>query len=286
MKDLIRELLQGIVVGIANIIPGVSGGTMMVAMGLYDRLLWSITHLFSDFKKSITFLIPIFIGAAIAILGFARLFEYCLTYYPIPTNLAFCGLIAGSLPAIYGHVKGQKTDASTWICCLVFFALVVAGGLLSGSTGADRVLVLNPVNVIILFFIGIISAATMVIPGVSGSMVLMLLGYYAPILGLVNDLLDTLRAGAWSEFFSLCGLLIPFALGVVIGIFAIAKLIEWLLAKWPKQCYWAIIGLIAASPIAILLETDWSTLSVWTLLIGVVCAAAGWFAARLLGEKE
>lgn len=102
---MIKKLLQGMVVGIANIIPGVSGGTMMVAMGLYDKLIHAITHLKSEFKNSMKLLIPIFIGAGAAIVILSRLFEFLLENYPIPTNFAFCGLIAGSLPFIFNKVK-------------------------------------------------------------------------------------------------------------------------------------------------------------------------------------
>ena len=103
---MLKQVLQGMVVGIANIIPGVSGGTMMVAMGLYDRLIHAITHLKKEFKESMKLLIPIFIGAGIAIVALSRLFEFLLETYPIPTNFAFCGLIAGSLPFIFKKVKG------------------------------------------------------------------------------------------------------------------------------------------------------------------------------------
>ena len=85
---MLKQILQGMVVGIANIIPGVSGGTMMVAMGLYDHLIHAITHLKSEFKKSMKLLIPIFLGAGIAIVVLSRLFEYLLEVYPIPTNFA------------------------------------------------------------------------------------------------------------------------------------------------------------------------------------------------------
>ena len=105
---MLKQILQGMVVGIANIIPGVSGGTMMVAMGLYDHLIHAITHLKSEFKKSMKLLIPIFLGAGIAIVVLSRLFEYLLEVYPIPTNFAFCGLIAGSLPFIFKKVKGHS----------------------------------------------------------------------------------------------------------------------------------------------------------------------------------
>ena len=84
---------------------------MMVAMGLYDHLIHAITHLKSEFKKSMKLLIPIFLGAGIAIVVLSRLFEYLLEVYPIPTNFAFCGLIAGSLPFIFKKVKRTFCDS-------------------------------------------------------------------------------------------------------------------------------------------------------------------------------
>ena len=86
---MLKLILQGMAVGIANIIPGVSGGTMMVAMGLFDKLIHCITHLKSEFKEAIKLLIPIFAGAGIAFVLLSRLFEYLLAVNPIPTNFAF-----------------------------------------------------------------------------------------------------------------------------------------------------------------------------------------------------
>ena len=163
-------------VGIANIIPGVSGGTMMVAMGLYDKLIHCITHLKSEFKKSLKLLLPIFAGAGIAIVVLSRLFEYLLQYYPIPTNFAFCGLIAGSLPFIVKKVKGHSVTIGKLIPFLIFFALVIVMALLGEGDSASADVSLSFLNVVKLFGAGIVAAATMVVPGVSGSMMLMLLG--------------------------------------------------------------------------------------------------------------
>ena len=130
---MLKQILQGMVVGIANIIPGVSGGTMMVAMGLYDHLIHAITHLKSEFKKSMKLLIPIFLGAGIAIVVLSRLFEYLLEVYPIPTNFAFCGLIAGSLPFIFKKVKGHSVTVGKIIPFLIFFGIVITMALLGES---------------------------------------------------------------------------------------------------------------------------------------------------------
>ena len=282
---MIKQILQGMVVGIANIIPGVSGGTMMVAMGLYDRLIHAITHLKSEFKDSMKLLIPIFAGAGIAIVALSRLFEFLLATYPIPTNFAFCGLIAGSLPFIFKKVKGHKVTVSKIIPFLIFFGVVILMALLGETGGASVDVSFGFVNLLKLFGVGIIAAATMVVPGVSGSMMLMLLGYYDTILKVINDFVDALVKFDMGGLMTGVGILAPFGIGVVIGIFLIAKIIEFIFSKAEIHAYYGIIGLILASPIAILLKTDWSGISVLMVGIGVVTFALGWFTASKLGGE-
>lgn len=282
---MIKQILQGMVVGIANIIPGVSGGTMMVAMGLYDRLIHAITHLKSEFKDSMKLLIPIFAGAGIAIVALSRLFEFLLATYPIPTNFAFCGLIAGSLPFIFKKVKGHKVTVSKIIPFLIFFGVVILMALLGETGGASADVSLGFVNLLKLFGVGIVAAATMVVPGVSGSMMLMLLGYYDTILKVINDFVDALVKVDMGGLLTGVGILAPFGIGVVIGIFLIAKLIEFIFSKAEIHAYYGIIGLILASPIAILMKTDWSGISVLMVGIGVVTFALGWFTASKLGGE-
>lgn len=278
------DVLKGMIIGIANIIPGVSGGTMMVSMGIYDKLIHSITHLFSDWKKSLRFLMPIAIGIVLAIALLSKLFEFLLVRYPVATNLGFCGLIAGSLPSILGQVKHKKLTPSMITCCLLFFVLIAGSAFLAEENGTDVVLRLDLPGIVMLFIAGVISAATMVIPGISGSMILMLMGYYRPIISLISLAVDSLLHLQWGTLFWCAGLGIPFALGIAIGVFGIAKLIEYVMKKWKLQTYWAIIGLIAASPLAILIKTDWALFSWGQLAAGVIACAAGIFAANLLSE--
>lgn len=282
---MLKLILQGMAVGIANIIPGVSGGTMMVAMGLYDKLIHCITHLKSEFKEAIKLLIPIFAGAGIAIVLLSRLFEYLLAVHPIPTNFAFCGLIAGSLPFIFQKVKGHPVTVGKAIPFLFFFAIVIVMALMGEASGTAADVSFSIVNIVKLLGVGVIAAATMVIPGVSGSMMLMLLGYYDVILVTINDAIDALLAFDMQEIFRVVGILAPFGIGVIVGIFVIAKIIEFIFSKAEIHAYYAIIGLIMASPIAILLQTDWSKFSIVTMLISVVTFVAGWFAASKLGGE-
>lgn len=282
---MLKLILQGMAVGIANIIPGVSGGTMMVAMGLYDKLIHCITHLKSEFKEAVKLLLPIFAGAGIAIIVLSRLFEYLLEVHPIPTNFAFCGLIAGSLPFIVKKVQGHTITISKLIPFLAFFALVILMAVMGESSTASADVSFTLVNVIKLLGVGIVAAATMVVPGVSGSMMLMLLGYYDTILSTINNCIDALVGLDIPALLQTIGVLAPFGIGVVIGIFVIAKIIEFIFSKAEIHAYYAIIGLIVASPIAILLNTDWNKFSIPTLLISILAFIIGWFVASKLGEE-
>ncbi len=282
---MLKKILQGMVVGIANIIPGVSGGTMMVAMGLYDKLIHSITHLKSEFKESMKLLLPIFAGAGLAIVLLSRLFEFLLSEYPIPTNFAFCGLIAGSLPFILKKVKGHSVTIGKMIPFFIFFGIVILMAVLGENDGNAADVSFGFINVLKLFGVGIVAAATMVVPGVSGSMMLMLLGYYDTIIETINDCIDALIGFNMPELLHTFGILIPFGIGIVIGIFAIAKLIEYIFSKAEIHAYYGIIGLILASPIAILMKTDWSGASVLLIAVSVVTFAAGWFTASKLGGE-
>ena len=281
---MIKNVLKGIVIGIANIVPGVSGGTMMVAMGIYDKLIHCITHLFSEFKKNVLFLFPIAIGMVIAIAGSSFGLTWLFDNFPIQTNLLFIGLILGGLPAIWKNVKGNKIKIGHIVAGILFFALVAGMAAMGETEGVDADLSFGLVNVLKLFGVGIIASATMVIPGVSGSMVLMLMGFYYPVLYTVKDFFSALVHFDINGILAGCGVLIPFGLGVVAGMFGIAKLVEIVFEKFPMYAYWAIIGLIVASPFASLLMGAFPALTVVNVLTGIVAMAVGVVIAMKLGE--
>lgn len=285
---MIRNFLKGMVIGTANIIPGVSGGTMMVSMGIYDKLIHCITHLFSELKENIKFLLPIFLGAGAALIGLSFVIEPAFAYFPLQTNCLFIGLIIGGIPAIIRNVKDSEGKVRMKISCiipfLIFFAIVVGLAAIGEKEGAAADLSLSLWSVIKLFAVGVIAAATMVIPGVSGSMMLLLLGYYNPIIATINEFIKSLVAFDVQGILHGCGVLIPAGLGMVVGIFAIAKLIEVILKKFPMQTYWAILGLIIASPIAILMVGELGTITVVSVLVSVVTFAIGFAVAVKLGD--
>jgi len=280
----IFDILRGCAIGIANIIPGVSGGTLAVSMGIYDKIISSVTGLFRHFKKSVVTLLPYGIGMAVGLLGLSFIIEFLFARYPLPTVLLFIGLILGGVPALWQRVKGKKIGILGIVLFVVFFALLVLLPFIAGEERTDLVLTPDVVTIIKLFFVGVIASATMVIPGVSGSMILMSLGYYAPILSsitaFVRAVLDLNISAALSE----CALLVPFGIGILVGIFAIAKLIEFLLARFESYTYCAVLGLVAASPISIFTAFKIPAPSILILVISPLALAAGLAAAYFLGK--
>lgn len=281
---MIKNVLKGIIIGLASIIPGVSGGTLAVSMGIYDRIIHCINHLFRDLKSNVLFLLPIAVGMGIAVAGSAIGLDYMFEAFPLQTNLLFAGLILGSLPPIYNKVKGKTIRVGHIFSAILFFVLIAGLAFFNDYQGKEVVLEPGFAETIKLFAIGVLSSATMVIPGISGSMLLMLLGYYNPILDSIKAFviaavkLDI--AGALNEVY----LLAPFGIGLVIGIFAIAKIVEIIFEKFPLYAYWAIIGLIIASPVAILFVASITEVTAISVLTGVLAFFAGIAAAVKLGD--
>ena len=104
---LLKEICRGILIGVANIIPGVSGGTLAVSMGVYDKIIYALTHIRKEFKQSLKILVPVGIGAVIGLIGLSFVIKWLFEYYPIQTNFLFIGLIIGGLPAIFKRMEGE-----------------------------------------------------------------------------------------------------------------------------------------------------------------------------------
>ncbi len=299
--QFINKILRGMVIGIANIIPGVSGGTMMVSMGIYDTLIHSITHLFSDFKKSVKTLLPYAIGMLVGIFALASLLKFLFDHYALPTTTCFIGLILGGLPILFRKVSRKDIHGIGVLLFVVFFAGIIALAFVGRSldaqeaaraaeaatqavASAPELMAATAGNMGILLVMGVVAAATMVIPGVSGSMMLMLLGYYYPVLNAVSALKDAALALNFSAMAQPLLLLLPFGLGVLIGIFAVAKLIEFLLERFPTPTYCAVLGLVIASPVAILMKTNMAGVTWITILVSLVTFAAGFALSAWLAK--
>ena len=282
---MLKNICKGMLIGIANIIPGVSGGTMAVSMGIYDKLIRCISHPFKDLKNNLLFLFPIALGMGIAIIASAFGIDYLFETFPLQTNLLFSGLILGSLPAIYGKVKKITLRLGHILAAVIFFAIVVGMAVLNGTGGRYVQLETNVTGMILLFFVGIVASATMVIPGVSGSMMLLLLGYYNPVLDTIKAFFMAVLDFDLVTLLETVLILAPFGIGVLVGMVVIAKVIEIVFERFPSYAYWAIIGLLLGSPIAILMVGTFYEISLVSVVTGVLSLLCGLFISNKLGEK-
>jgi putative membrane protein len=243
MKEWVTLILKGGVIGIANIIPGVSGGTMAVVMGLYERLIEAIGNILLIKEKRreyFVFLLLVFLGAGISIAIFSWIMDYLLTYYEAYTYLFFIGLIAGSIPSIYRTHHDMKLNAASVITFLVGASLIL-GMFLSFPENVHMKntpsVAFNLSKAPVLFISGILSGGSMIMPGVSGSFMLVLLGQYHLVIRAVKNL-DILP-------------LIFLGIGIALGIWIFAKIIDIFLKKFPKETMYFILGLLVASLIPI-----------------------------------
>lgn len=232
-------MAKGASIGLAMIIPGVSGGTLAVLLGVYDKIIESIGNLFKDFKKSVLFLLPILLGAVLAFAALYFPLKYALKYAPFPTIMLFAGFMAGSCPDLYKKANKngfKKRD----IAAIIIPCLLVIGICFIPSIGdVDLSANMHVSGYFILLLIGAVASCALVVPGISGSMLLLIFGYYNPILNTISALKD--------NFGHSLLVLATFAVGLVVGFFTIAKLMQLLLKKFRRVTFWAITGFVIGS---------------------------------------
>ena len=278
MKDKLLYVIKGFFFGVANIIPGVSGGTIAITMGIYEEMISSISGFLKNPKKSIMYLLPIGIGAVLSILLMSKVISFCLDRFPAPTNLFFIGLIVGGIPLLTRKVKGAKFNPINAFLLLLTFSIIM---FMTFSDGGGSNMDLSNVTfgkMILLFIVGMIAAGCMVIPGISGSFVLMLLGAYKPVISVIGDLTN------FSNLGHNLSILIPFGIGVVVGIILIAKILEFLFNKYEVSTYYAILGFILASVIALAVTVIGVHASVIEIIVGIVLFTVGSTIGYKLGE--
>ena len=267
MKEKLILFIKGIVLGVAFVIPGVSGGTLAVLLGIYEELIEAASNFYksiADFKKYIMYLLPIGLGVVFSVAVFAKLIKFGLDKAPIITILIFLGMIIGGIPALVRNVKGTKINLKDMTLMLVGLIIVISMLIFHKSNSNVVLTIMSIGGYITLFLVGAIAAVTMVVPGISGSFTLMLIGYYEPILNLVNDITSFKNLGP-----NLI-LIFTFMLGVFIGIIFISKIIEWCLKHYKRETYYAIIGFVLSSIISVIYEVSKFPFNLTHLIIGIV----------------
>lgn len=248
MKDnKILTLIIGFFIGITNIIPGISGGTVAVVFRVYNRIINAVDMFPKHPFKAIKSIWDILLGIGLGLLfGFIFL-SYTYELWPVAITLFFIGLLFGGLKPIIKKVKSNFNVVNI-IVMVLSFAFIVALPLLPKRDGIDN----GFIYFVILFILGIIAAFAGFAPGISGSLMLMVFGYYGHILGLGKIVFERFRLGNFSNIF---GDLLPLgilALGIIVGFFISVKTIKKILEKYETPFYFSVFGMLLASPISIM----------------------------------
>jgi putative membrane protein len=269
MKNLII-FIKGFLFGTANVIPGVSGGTMAIILGVYEKILNVFGYFFKDLKENIKFIIPFLIGIFVSVFVMSNVISYALSNYQMITLIFFIGLILGGIPTLYKKVA-KENKINNYIYVLIGFLFVILISLFNNTSSVD----LSSVSFIILFLVGIISASAMVIPGISGSFVLIILGFYEPIINVIKDILD------FQDFMFNFFILFFFGLGILFGIIFISRIIKYLIEKYEIKTYFTIMGFVLASIVSILFNIEYSN---QYLIFSIITFIFGFIISLKLGE--
>ena len=288
----IKRILYGVLIGVASIAPGISGGTIAIALGFYESLINAVADLLKHFKKNFLYLLPYGIGALVSMAALSVVINFFFIRFPLPTSTLFIGFILGTLPFIRGKFRQSlemtyegRRKASHVITMAIFFLIVLIPLFFKGSIGQVN-LSGDFLSVLSLVGVGVIAAATLVIPGLSGTMILTAIGYYKPLLSIASTFVTALVSLNLSAALEQLIFIVPLGIGVIAGAFLLAKLVSFLFRTIPSYVYAAITGLIIATPIVMLADINPARISVLSVLCAIVTLAAGLLLIHFLGEEE
>ncbi len=277
-KDCLILFIKGFILGVANVIPGVSGGTLAVSLGLYERVLECVTTLFKKFKENLTFIMPIALGIGVAILSTSKLVTYALTNFKAQTIFLFVGLIFGGISLIMKKVKGQKSFFNICVLCIVFI-FVLGLNFVKTDTFSISFTNMNIIDYVLLALVGFIASSAMVIPGISGSFVLMVFGYYEKIMATISHLTTFKNIGQDLIIITV------FGIGVLLGILFMAKLITKLIEKNEVRTYFAIMGFVLSSIVVLLIEIGNFKFNFTNIATSILAFLWGYLLSRAI-DKE
>ena len=255
LRHRIRTFLIGCAMGVANIIPGVSGGTIAVVFGIYEELMESLGNFLSNREKRIIyikFLTILFAGVIVSVIGFARLLSWSYEHYPLPTVYLFIGLIIGSIPIVIRTHHDMKFQLKRLIGFILGFAVVIILSLFQkGSAAQTGTFAFDQISIqdyLYYVFCGTIAASAMIIPGISGSFILLLLGIYWIVLSSLSGLTSLLfTEGLTEQVIVRLAILGALGIGILIGIFGFSKFMNWALKNYPAKTMYTILGLMVGS---------------------------------------
>jgi len=278
-KDDLVIFVKGYAIGSSMSVPGVSGSTMAILLGIYDRLISSVSNFFKDIKSNLLFLVKFSIGACAGIGTLSFLIKWLLEKFPLPVSSFFLGAVVGGIPALYKKTKESSFRISSAVYLLLGLAIVISIGFIPAGS-VDISIGSGITHYLMLLLTGIIIALALVLPGISTSHMLLVLGMY-------DDMLTAIT-GFDVAYVAILGI------ATLIGVFLITKPLEWIMNKYPYQTYWTIIGFVIGSTYEIFRDTilpaiPGSAGALWWIGFGIMSVAAfilGFMAIKALSRFQ
>lgn len=251
---------KGILVGVGKIIPGVSGAIIAILLGIYEEGLKKINSLFKDFKNSLKFLFSIGLGVLTSMFFFSKIIVNSLNKYYLPTMLLFCGLIFGNLSE--NKIRINKNNIFTFI---IIFIITILLSFLKQDNNSEY-------SFIMLIIMGLVEAISMIVPGLSGTALLMLFGYYNAIITSYNTLNMSV--------------LIPFIIGLTVGILLISKIMIYLFENYKSKTETIIYALSISSVLTLLLETMKNNYNLKEITISLILLIIGYSITKMMEKLK
>ena len=254
IKEWFRRLIAGLAIGTGAAIPGVSGAAIAVIFRVYEDIIGAVNNFRKRFGWAITVLIPILIGVIVAVGICIVLFHLAFKHLMFVLMSLFAGFLIGSFPGIADEVKGEKINKKAILLIIIGFIFVIALGVLSVVMGLQGspvgALFQDPIPwwlYLVLIPVGAVAAVALTVPGLSGSLILLISGFYRPLVDSAETWAKELVHGDFSHTLPLFGVIGCFGIGCLIGVVLVSKIMNVLLRKWRKETFFTIIGFISGS---------------------------------------
>ena len=254
VKEWFRRFFAGMAIGTGAAIPGVSGAAIAVIFRVYEDIINAVNNFRKKFGWAIAVLIPILIGVLLAVGICIVLFHLAFRHLMFVLMCLFAGFLIGSFPGITDEVKGEKITKKAIVLIVIGFIFVIVLGVLSVVVGVNGFsvagLFADPIPwwlYLVLIPVGAVAAVALTVPGLSGSLILLIIGFYRPLVDNAEAWAKATLQGDFSHTLPLLGVIGTFAIGCLIGVVVVSKIMNILLKKWRKETFYTIIGFIAGS---------------------------------------
>lgn len=277
MKDL-KLFFIGLLIGIGKIIPGVSGAMFAMIFGVYEKSLNIISNLKTELKKNIKFISLLGVGVVISIFFGSNIIKYFLNKYYLSTMMFFIGMMVAGIKPLFYQIKNSTFKLDNLLIAIIVVLILLI--LSVGENNVSNVLIKTPFMLIIFFITGFLDAMGTVIPGVSGTALLMIIGDYDIVL---NSLSTAFNISKLSDNLFV---LVPFIIGLASGIIIIAKIVNYLFNNHRLKTYYSIIGFAITSVIILFLKVIEFKYSFLEIIIAIIMFIIGYIISYIFEKIE